>query len=215
MESRKRLRYMTEAQMMHRQKYIRYGSRDWFERGQKLKLPPGVDRSKLQPQTHRLQTEELTPTTMLVRFKKTTKMKQYDRSLKAFRYSDALDLAIKANDPLIVHSVLEDLWRRDGLEIALGGKDSKRLQPILEYLIYALPHPHLSQTALHVTAIVIDLYSVVGLSDDIDYLFKTMNETVDNMIIKYKILLKLQGSLDMILSAQDIVANPVPQKMNL
>ena len=85
---------------------------------------------------------------------------------------------------------------------------------MLEYLIYALPHPHLSQTALHVSAIVIDCYeSVVGLSDRIDFLFKTMAECVNNMLIKYKILLKLQGSVDMILSAQDISNSQMPQSM--
>lgn len=214
MQSRQKLRYMTEAQVMKKQKHIPYGSRQWVLRGQNLKLPPGVVKSQLQPQTQQLQMDDLTPTTMLVRFKKVKQMKKYDLALKDFKYTDALDIAIKSKDPLTVHSVLEDLWRRDGLEIALGGRDSKRLSPILEYLVYALPHPHLSQTALHVTAIIIDLYkSIIGLSDDIDYLFKTMNELVNNMVIKYKILLKLQGSLDMILSAQDVVANPVPQKM--
>ena len=214
MQSRKKLRYMTEAQALGDEKYIRYGSTDWYKRGQNAKLPSGVTKEQISKQTQQLQLDDITPTTMMVRFKNKKKMKHYDMALKSFRYSDAMDHALKAQDTLTVHSVLEDLWRRDGLEIALGGRDSKRLAPILEYLIYALPHPHLSQTALHVTAIIIDLYSsIIGLSDDIDYLFKTMGQIVNEMVIKYKILLKLQGSLDMILSAQDIVANPLPQRM--
>eukprot|EP01083_Nonionella_stella_P055901 147398_1 len=215
MESNKKLSYMTHEQAIGQDKYVPYGSRDWVIRGQKLKLPSNMRKQDVGPQTQQLQLDDVARcNTMVVRFKNRKKMKQYDIALKQFRYSDALDFALKAKDTLTVHSVMEDLWRRDGLEIALGGRDSERLSPILEYLIYALPHPHLSQTALHVAAIVIDSYqSIVGLSDDVDYLFKTMAETVNNMVAKYKILLKLQGSLDMILSAQDIAANQLPQKM--
>merc|ERR1719410_2566571 len=185
---------MTEAQAMGKEKYIKYGSKDWYLRGQKLKAPDNVNVNELKPQKNELQIDDITPKTMLVRFKNRKKMRQYDIALKQFRYADALDFALRAKDTLTVHSVLEDLWRRNGLRIALGGRDSARLTPILEYLIYALPHPHLSQTALHVAALVIDCYaSIVGLSDDIDLLFQTMAECVNAMVTKYKILLKLQG----------------------
>jgi len=218
METRQKMKYMTQEQATGDEKFIPYGSRHWALRGQNAKLPANMsmDEVNLQPwsSSQRLQTEDLTPNTMFVRFKRKKKLKQYDAALKKFRYADALDAALKSKDTLTVHSVLEDLWRREGLEIALGGRDSKRLTPILEYLIYALPHPHLSQTSLHVAAIVIDLYhSIIGLSDDVDYLFKTMFDIVNDMVMKYKILLKLQGSIDMILSAQDIAANPLSQKM--
>lgn len=112
-----------------------------------------------------------------------------------------------------MHSVLEDLWRRHGLEIALGGKDASHLMPILEYLIYAIPHPHLTATCIHVSALVIDLYQpIIGQSIAVDYLFKQLTDTVNDMILKYKILLKTQGTIDMILAAQDTIANPLPEK---
>merc|ERR1712154_357915 len=98
MESRNKLRYMTEAQAVGDEKYIRYGSKDWVLRGQKLKLPPNVSKDKIKPQTQQLQLDDVTPTTMLVRFKNRKKMKQYDIALKQFRYSDALDFALKAKD---------------------------------------------------------------------------------------------------------------------
>jgi len=117
---------------------------------------------------------------------------------------------LATKDVITVHSVIEDLWRRDGLIIAIGGRDSSRLQPLLEYCIYAMAHPHLSQTTIHLIALILDLYSgIIGVSNEIDYLFCVLNEVLNNLIDKHKILLKLQGSIEMILNAQDIINNPL------
>ena len=51
MESRKKLRYMTEAQALGGEKYIKYGSRQWEIRGQSLKLPENVKVADLKPHT--------------------------------------------------------------------------------------------------------------------------------------------------------------------
>ena len=213
-------------------KMIRYGSKDWFIRGQKSKQGltetekreahsqaqskkmDDIKMSEINDQGSLL-IDQLNRSTMSVTFKQRSKLKQYDMALKQFRYADALDAALSTKDTLTVHSVLQDLWRRDGLQIALGGRDYKRLIPILEYMIYSLPHPHLSETSMHCCAIIIDLYKSVigGVNDQIDDLFLQMYQCVSNMIKKYKILLKLQGSIEAILSAQDIIANPLPKSM--
>ncbi|ETO30852.1 kDa Trp-Asp repeats containing protein [Reticulomyxa filosa] len=107
---------------------------------------------------------------------------------------------------------MEELWRRDGLEVALGGRDENRLVPVLEYCIYALPHPHLSKTAIHISALLLDIYSkVIGVSPKIDSLFEQMAACVDNMAMRSKTLLKLQGCVDMILHAQSMHSNPLPK----
>ena len=97
---------------------------------------------------------------------------------------------------------------RDGLEIALGGRNAERLIPILEFLIFSITHPHLSKIAMHVSAIIIDIYSnIIGMNENIDNLFVILNQTINDFITQNKILLKLQGNIDCILSLQDIRAN--------
>ena len=150
----------------------------------------------------------------VVRKKKYQHLKGYDKALRNFEYKKALNIALKSKDVLTVHSVLEELWRRDGLEIAFGGRNSNELRSLLEYLVYSLGHPHLAQTALHCTALLVDFYKgIIGLSDETDFLFGKVAEIIDHQVAMHKILLKVQGSVEMILSAQDIAANPVPQKM--
>ena len=215
MDNRQKLRYMSnEAQAMGKEKYIRYGSRDWALRGQSLKLPPKINFEDLKPRTKDLQVDNVGWNLTVVRKKRWRPHKGYDSAFRSFQYRKALDLALKSKDVLTVHSVLEELWRRDGLMIAFGGRNSQELRPLLEYLVYSLGHPHLAQTALHCTALLVDSYqSIIGLSDDTDFLFKKVAEIIDHQVAVQKILLKVQGSVDMILSAQDIAANPVPQRM--
>lgn len=207
-------RYMTEPQAEGKEKYIRYGSRDWVLRGQNLKIPDRISTKDLKPHTTSLQVDNVGWNLTVVRKKKFRKYKNYDRALRQFEYKKALNIALESKDILTVHSVLEELWRRDGLDIAFGGRNSMELKPLLQYLIYSLGHPHLTQTALHCTALLIDSYqSIVGLSSDTDYLFEKLADIIDHQVAVHKILLKVQGSVDMILSAQDIAANPVPQRM--
>ena len=179
-----------------------------------MKLPDKISFDDLKPRTKDLQVDNVGWNLTVVRKKKWQRHKGYDRALRSFQYKKALNSALKSKDVLTVHSVLEELWRRDGLMIAFGGRNSTELRPLLEYLVYSLGHPHLAQTALHCTALLVDSYqSVIGLSDDTDFLFGKVAEIIDHQVAVQKILLKVQGSVDMILSAQDIAANPVPQKM--
>merc|ERR1719242_1883332 len=214
MEKRAKMTYMSEEQAMGKEKYIRYGSRDWALRGQNLRIPDKINYGDLKPHSKTLQVDNVGWNLTVVRKKKFRKYNAYDRHLRNFEYKKALNVALESKDVVTVHSVLEELWRRDGLNIAFGGRNSTELRPLLEYLVYSLGHPHLAQTALHCTALLVDSYqSVIGLSDDTDFLFGKVADIVDHQVAVHKILLKVQGSVDMILSAQDIAANPVPQRM--
>jgi len=214
MERRQKMRYMTEAQAMGKQEFMAYGSWKWSERGQRRKVSDVVTAENLQPKRIGVQAENVGWNLTVVRTKKFQKLKEYDNALRTFQHKKALDICLDSKDVVTVHSVLEELWRRDRLDVAFGGRNSDELRPLLEYLIYALSHPHLAQTALHCTAIVTDVYGgIIGLSDEIDFLFGKVAEIVDHQVALHKILLRVQGTVDMIMAAQDISANPASRKM--
>ena len=209
-------------------KKILYGSKQWVERGKHITVPNNLNDNEMKKfkQSKQLSTFDaftdynqiytnISEKFMVVKFKQQKKFKAYDTALKQFRYSDALDHALKTHDTMIVHSVLTNLWQRpDGLNIALSGRNVNQLKPILEYAIYTITHPHLTNTTIHVVSIIIDIYaSVIGQNKDIDILLNTLLNTINELILKYKILIKLKGSIQCILSSQDIINNPLSNKM--
>lgn len=83
-------------------------------------------------------------------------LREYERFLKKFRYRDALDASLRVRARKfflggrilfsecysiqtgradVVTSLLREMVLRDGLEIALGGRDEESLEPILLFLI--------------------------------------------------------------------------------
>ena len=62
------------------------------------------------------------------------RLKDYEHLLRKFQYKEALDLVLSKNDPLLVISVFEELIIRQSLQVALAGRNSQELQPILQFL---------------------------------------------------------------------------------
>jgi U3 small nucleolar RNA-associated protein 15 len=69
--------------------------------------------------------------------RKHAKLKEWDRLMKAFRYSDALDavLAVPSTSPDQIVAVLDELKRLDGLKQALGGRNDVELMRILRFFV--------------------------------------------------------------------------------
>jgi U3 small nucleolar RNA-associated protein 15 len=71
-----------------------------------------------------------------VEAKKKKRLKPYDKMLRSFEYSKALNAVLETKQtPIIVVSLLEELIHRDGLRIALGGRDDIGLEPIARFLV--------------------------------------------------------------------------------
>lgn len=65
--------------------------------------------------------------------KRAPKLQEWDRLLRAFRYSDALDAVLERSDPKKVVSVLDELKRQNALQLAMGGRDDAELLRILKF----------------------------------------------------------------------------------
>ncbi|KJA30233.1 hypothetical protein HYPSUDRAFT_153736 [Hypholoma sublateritium FD-334 SS-4] len=130
------------------------------------------------------------------------KLKEYDKYLKNFKYSAALDSVLKKNvPPTITFSLIQELIHRDGLKIALAGRDDVLLEPILRLLLKYVADPRFGELVVDITCIVLGMYSaVIGQAPLIDALFLRLRKKVAAEIRFQGEIIKAKGALTMILS---------------
>lgn len=116
------------------------------------------------------------------------KLKAFDRYLKAFKYSAALDsgiqkvsnlwsallavhhfgdqsLTFKQNvRPSITFALIQELIHRDGLRVALSGRDDVTLEPVLTFLLKHIADPRFGEMASQVAGVVIGQFASYSFS---------------------------------------------------
>lgn len=138
----------------------------------------------------------------LVATERTARLQPYERLLKKFNYQATLDAALKTRNPVVVITVLEELCRRNGLGIALSGRDETTLEPIVSFSARYVNHPKYSRLVIQVVQKMLDLYaSVLGHSDAIDELFLKLHKQVRAEVGFQRQILRVMGSLDGIINA--------------
>lgn len=100
------------------------------------------------------------------------RLKEYDRLLKGFKYSAALDSALrkvstvrwsqtrlnhrlKRVPPATTFALIQELIYRDGLRSALAGRDDVLLEPILRLLLKYVTDPRFGGIACDVAGLII------------------------------------------------------------
>ncbi|KAJ7591030.1 WD40 repeat-like protein [Mycena floridula] len=138
-----------------------------------------------------------------VETKRTKRLKDYDRLLKNFKYSAALDAVLRKQvPPTTTFSLIQELIHRDGLKTALAGRDDVLLEPVLRLLLKHVTDPRFGETVCDVAGLVIEMYTpILGQSPLIDSLFVRLRKKVLNEIRFQKALLKTKGALDMVLAS--------------
>ncbi|KAF8913940.1 WD40-repeat-containing domain protein [Gymnopilus junonius] len=129
------------------------------------------------------------------------KLKEYDKLLKNFKYSAALDAVLKKNvPPTTTFSLIQELIHRDGLRIALAGRDDVLLEPILRLLLKYVADPRFGELAADITGIVIDMYMpVIGQAPLVDTLFLRLRKKLAAELKFQDEMIKVKGALTMIL----------------
>ncbi|KAI6164903.1 Trp-Asp repeat-containing protein [Pisolithus thermaeus] len=123
-----------------------------------------------------------------VESRRVKRLKQYDRFLKAFKYSAALDAVLQKNvPPTTTFSLIQELIHRDGL------RNDVLLEPILRLLVKHVTDPRFGDLVCDVASLLIALYSpVFGQSPLVDSLLLRLR--------KKKELTKTKGTLEMVFS---------------
>ncbi|KAI0268268.1 WD40-repeat-containing domain protein [Gloeopeniophorella convolvens] len=135
-----------------------------------------------------------------VESKRKRRLREYDRLLKGFKYSAALDSALRKQvPPATAFALIRELVYRDGLRTALAGRDDVLLEPILRLLLKYVADPRFGELVCEVSTLVLDMYTpVLGQSPTIDALVLRLRRKVDAELQVQKDLAKVKGALDML-----------------
>ncbi|KAJ3125727.1 snoRNA-binding rRNA-processing protein [Nowakowskiella sp. JEL0407] len=166
-----------------------------------------VSRSRLRPAEYFIRgtTHKPDDDDAKVALKKRKKLKPFDKHLKKFEYSKALDsvlLGPKKASPVIVVSLIQELIHRDGLRLSLGGRDDISLEPLARFLVENLTNPRYTKLLVDVSHIVLDMYwQVIGQSTIIDELFTRLRLKIDQELQVQKRLIEVLGMLETVFSS--------------
>lgn len=84
------------------------------------------------------------------------RLRDFDKYLKSFKYSAALDAGLHKNvKPTTAFALIQELVHRDALRIALSGRDDVTLEPILNFLARNVTDPRFGEMAAQVVGIII------------------------------------------------------------
>eukprot|EP00967_Tisochrysis_lutea_P015826 scaffold17830_cov32-Tisochrysis_lutea.AAC.1 len=137
------------------------------------------------------------------------RLSAFDKALKGFRYHEALDAALTNGSPEVVVGVIEELVQRNGLRIALNGRDQQTLQPMIGFLVRQITRPPYASVLIGVANLLLDMYApVFGQSAVIDELFVRLRATCEVEVQLQADLAQLMGAMDVLLAGA-IPARPV------
>ncbi|KAL0978929.1 hypothetical protein UPYG_G00177960 [Umbra pygmaea] len=128
-------------------------------------------------------------------------LEKYDKQLKRFNVSKALDTALeswlKNKKPEVMVAVMKELDRRGTLKNALAGRDEQHLSQILSFLIGNIVDPRFAPVLVTATEMVLDIYqAVIGQSSVVERQILRLQELVEKEIDYQQDLLEVLGILD-------------------
>ncbi|XP_072050689.1 U3 small nucleolar RNA-associated protein 15 homolog [Amphiura filiformis] len=133
-------------------------------------------------------------------------LEKYDRMLRRFQHSKALDAAlqlhVRAKMPKVTISVFQELIRRGVMKNALSGRDEKWVRVMLTFLKRHLGDPNFAATVIDVISMLIDIYgSVISQSDDLTSQFQKLEDAISNELKYHRTLEEVGGMMDTLLAA--------------
>jgi U3 small nucleolar RNA-associated protein 15 len=136
----------------------------------------------------------------VIESKRKEKLSKYDRYLKNFQYSNALDAVLRPTTlPVLTVSLIQELILRDALTIAIAGRDETSLAPLIKFVNTWITDPKYMSLMLDVAQVIVELYApVIGQSSDITKLINTLHQKVKDEISIQKEIAKIIGSVEMI-----------------
>lgn len=131
----------------------------------------------------------------------TQHLQKYDKQLKSFEVSKALDTALqtwrRSSKPEVTIAVMTELNRRGTLKNALAGRDEQSLTTVLNFLLKYITDSRFSHLLLTVADMIIDLYQqVISQSPAVERLMQRLIELLGHETELQQELLQVLGILD-------------------
>jgi len=103
----------------------------------------------------------------------------------------------------VVCSLLEELSSRGALSLAVAGRTSTTLSPLIQFLVAHVTLPSFALALVPVVMLVLEMYaSVAGLSSRVDKLLRRLQRVVKAECDAQKRMTQTLGILDAIMAAQ-------------
>jgi len=142
---------------------------------------------------------------------KLTDFSKSDNFLRQFEYKKALSEVLRSGDPIVVVSMLQELENRDGLEIAIAGRDEVALVPLLNFLNINLSNSLFTPYLIKICHLVLDIYAcIIGRSTAVDNMLQRITETIKRELAIQSKLLPVMGTLEFIINSS-IARMPIEQ----
>ncbi|KFP02742.1 U3 small nucleolar RNA-associated protein 15, partial [Calypte anna] len=128
-------------------------------------------------------------------------LRKYDKLLKSFQSSKALDAVleppIRLHTPEVTVAVMQELHRRGTLRSALAGRDEKQINLLLTFVARRVIEPRFTPVLVTVADMITDIYHpVVGQSAIVDRQFLKLQEAIGKEIDYQEELLEVLGMMD-------------------
>jgi U3 small nucleolar RNA-associated protein 15 len=136
---------------------------------------------------------------------RTINLNTVKKDIRKFDYKSALDKSLKEDNPIVALSLIQELKNRNELYNALESRNDKHLIPILKFIIKYIRDNRYTSMLIDLSNAVLDIYSsVVGLSDEVDRLFRIMRKLTIEEVNLQKDLMGLKGSIDTLMLASSL-----------
>ncbi|KAJ8984640.1 hypothetical protein NQ317_009868 [Molorchus minor] len=145
--------------------------------------------------------------TIVPKLKMDTETK-YDRHLRKFEYSKALDSVLLTyvvnKNPQVTVSLMQELIRRRGLSKAFQGRDKKSLMHILRFFFKNITNYRFTRVLIDAANIFIDTYeeNIMMLPPEVGKLFVDLSQLLQQELELCKELASLEGMMEMLLTSQ-------------
>lgn len=131
-------------------------------------------------------------------------LKAYDKHLRNFEFSRALDVVLKdyvqCSHPEVTFSVMMELIRRGSIRSALAGREGESLLPLMKFITKYIGDPRFSGILTDVGLMLIDIYGS-KLTDPITRsMFQVLQRAVENEVECLKETLQVQSMIQSVLS---------------
>ncbi|XP_072216077.1 U3 small nucleolar RNA-associated protein 15 homolog [Excalfactoria chinensis] len=128
-------------------------------------------------------------------------LRKYDKLLKSFQSSKALDAVLEPHirlyTPEVTVAVMQELIRRGTLRSALAGRDEKQISLLLTFVTRRVIEPRFTPVLITVADMITDIYQpVVGQSALVDKQFLRLQEAIGREIDYQEELLEVLGMMD-------------------
>jgi len=86
---------------------------------------------------------------LIIKPSKRRKLQLHDQELKKLNYGASLQAVLETDTPSLIATLLNDLWQRGAIDIAVEGLKKNSLERVIKFVIEHIQDPDLTRLAIH------------------------------------------------------------------